>query len=369
MAAILNSGSILNSAILDSNTVILDSDTLSSSLRFTQKHSLSTLTLTRTNSIWLKLIQSDLTWWWQPSWILPWVGFRHNVFFSEIHSKTLSLSSLSLTQTNSFWLKLIHSYSSWWWQPSWIVPICIQPFCKKKRTSLIHSDSTWWWQPSWILPIFDSASLDCSQKNFTHSLNWLTIDDGRDHQLNSAMIGFRHYELSILRSLLNCQHWSPHSDSAFKLIQSDSNSFILTQLDDGRQSWISGSMLDSAILVFLSNPLYILPRFSSQHLHKKTSLIHSDSTWWWQLILWIQTIFYKNQTSLIHSDSTWWWQWYWILPWVGFRHNVFCTEIHSKTLSLIHFDSNSNWWQPWLEFMPCLNLASLMMAAIFSFSS
>ena len=65
MAAILNSG------MLDSATAILDSNTLLSSLRFTQKHSHSTLTLTQTNSIWLKLIHSHLTWWWQPSWIVP----------------------------------------------------------------------------------------------------------------------------------------------------------------------------------------------------------------------------------------------------------------------------------------------------------
>ena len=44
---------ILNSAILDSDTAILDSNTLLSSLRLTQKHSSSTLTLTKTNSIWL----------------------------------------------------------------------------------------------------------------------------------------------------------------------------------------------------------------------------------------------------------------------------------------------------------------------------
>ena len=30
-----------------------------------------TQTLTQTSSIWLKLIHSDWTWWWQPSWILP----------------------------------------------------------------------------------------------------------------------------------------------------------------------------------------------------------------------------------------------------------------------------------------------------------
>ena len=38
---------ILNSAMLDSETAILDSDDLLSSLRFTQKHSHSILTLTQ----------------------------------------------------------------------------------------------------------------------------------------------------------------------------------------------------------------------------------------------------------------------------------------------------------------------------------
>ena len=44
---------ILNSAMLDSDTAILVSNPLLSSLRFTQKHSFSTLTLTQTNSLWL----------------------------------------------------------------------------------------------------------------------------------------------------------------------------------------------------------------------------------------------------------------------------------------------------------------------------
>ena len=46
---------ILNSAILDSATAILDWDTLLSSLRITQKYSHSTLTLTQTNSFSLDL--------------------------------------------------------------------------------------------------------------------------------------------------------------------------------------------------------------------------------------------------------------------------------------------------------------------------
>ena len=121
MGAILNSA-ILDSAILymlDSDTAILDSDTLLSSLRFTQKHSHSTLTLTQTNSIWFKLIHFHWTWWWQPSWILQ----------------------------------------SWIW-PSWIQPsniflsnsltfAKIGPHHLHKKTSFIHSGSTWWWQPYW----------------------------------------------------------------------------------------------------------------------------------------------------------------------------------------------------------------------------
>ena len=166
------------------NSAILDSDTLLSSLRFTPKHSLSTLTLTQTNSIWLKLIHSHLTWWWQPSCILPswiqklpswiqtpcyllsdslkntltplWLWLKH-INLTQTHSFSLNLMMVAilysailnsaivdsaivfktLTQTNSIWLKFIHSDSTWWWQPS-----CIQPFYTR-NTSLIHSDSTW----------------------------------------------------------------------------------------------------------------------------------------------------------------------------------------------------------------------------------
>ena len=163
------------------NSTILDSDTLFSSLRFTQKHSHSTLTLAQTNWIWL-------TWWWQPSWILPsWIlpsgikpfctklwlkliqadsnsvilsqlddgshlefchlefghlGFSHLSFSSQTHSHLPRLVPPICTKKPS----LIHSDSTWWWQPS------LNPPCWIKKTSLIHSDSSWWWLPSWILP-------------------------------------------------------------------------------------------------------------------------------------------------------------------------------------------------------------------------
>ena len=115
----------LNSEMLDSATAMLDSDTLLSSLRFTQKHSHSTLTLTQTNSIWL-------TWWWQPSWILPssfcHLGFSHLSISSQTHSHLPRLVSTICTQKTSF----IHCDSTWKWQPSWILP-------------------SWIW-PSWIQP-------------------------------------------------------------------------------------------------------------------------------------------------------------------------------------------------------------------------
>ena len=95
---------ILNSTILDSASAMLDSDTLFSSLRFTQKHSHSTLTLTQTNSIWLKLIHSHSTWWWQPSWILPCWSQTPCFLLSDSLKNTLSPLWL--------WLKLIQSDSN-----------------------------------------------------------------------------------------------------------------------------------------------------------------------------------------------------------------------------------------------------------------
>ena len=93
---------ILNSTMLDSDTAILDSDTFLSSLRFTPKHSPSTLTLTQTNSIWL-------TWWWQPSWILPswiWPSWVQTPYFllSDLLKNTLTPLWL--------WLKLIQTDSN-----------------------------------------------------------------------------------------------------------------------------------------------------------------------------------------------------------------------------------------------------------------
>ena len=89
---------ILNSAMLDSDTAILDSDTLSSSLRLTQKHSSSTLTLTQTNSIWLNLMMAA---------ILNSAMLDSAILDSAMLHKTLDSDQFNLTQTHSFWLDLM----------------------------------------------------------------------------------------------------------------------------------------------------------------------------------------------------------------------------------------------------------------------
>ena len=151
---------ILNSAVLDLDTAMLDSDTLLSSLRFTQKHSPSTLTLTQTNSIWL-------TRWWQPSWLLPsWIQpFCSNLWLQLIqsdsnHSFWLNLMMAAILNSAIFNSAILdkkisfnHSHSTWWWQPSWILPSWIRPFCTNLWLQLIQCDSN-----SFILTELDDCS-------------------------------------------------------------------------------------------------------------------------------------------------------------------------------------------------------------------
>ena len=373
LSPILMMAAILNSAILDSATVILDSNTLLSSLRFNQKHSHSTLTLTQTNSIWLKLIHSHLTSWWKPCWIVPsliqtfwtnkilhsflvtqlddvqaswtlpyWIqpfwtkknfthsfwlilmmaailnstflesailnkkllsfilthlddgsrlgfchlGFRHLVIFSQIHSETLLFSTLTLTQTNSIWLKLIHSHSTWWCQASWILPSWIQSLWWQKKDfihefwlilmlagilnstklglklfwksdfKLIYSDSSWWWQPSWNLPSWIQLLPSWIQTPC------YLLSDSLKNTLTPIWLSLK------LNSMAAQTHW------------------ILTQLDDSSHlahfTIMNFAILDSAILVFPLKLTHTCQDWFPPFAHKKTSLIHSDSTWWWQ---------------------------------------------------------------------------------------
>ena len=156
---------ILKSAVLDSDTAVLFSDTLLSSLRFTQKHSYSSLTVSKTNSIWL-------TEWWLPSWILPY----------------------------------------------WILP-----FCTKVWLNLIQSDSK-----SFILTqLIDGSHLEfChlvfshfAQKNFTCSF-WLNLMMAAI--LNSAMLDSDTAILDSNTFLTSLRFTQKHSSSTLSVTQSNS---------------------------------------------------------------------------------------------------------------------------------------------------
>ena len=116
-----------------------------------------------------------------------------------------------------------------------------------------------------------------------------------------------------------------------------------------KSTMLNLAILLSDILVYLLNSL-TLAKIGSHHLHKK-NFTHS---FWLNLMMdaicefclsWIQP-FWKKKTSVIHSDSTWWWQPSWNLPsWIQTLQSwmqllVIFTQIHSKTLWL-HSDSDS----------------------------
>ena len=148
--------------------------------------------------------------------------------------------------------------------------------------TLTHTNSvwlTWWWQPSWILPPWILPS-------------WI--------------------------QQFCTKFW-------LKLIQSDSNSFILTQLDDGSHLEFCHpefGHLGFSHLSFSSQTHSHLPRLvpticTKEHLH---------SFFLTQLIDGSHLEFYHVGFRHCH---------------LGFRHLVFFSQIHSKMLSL-HSDSDSN---------------------------
>ena len=323
-----------------------------------------------THSFWLNLMMAAIL-----NSAMLWfrhchLGFRHLYIFSQIHSKTLSLHSdsdrIKLIHSHLTWWNLGFSHfaqtsdsiqsdsnsthSTWWWQPSWILPSWIQPFCTisltqtthshcqdwippftQKRTSLIHSYSTWWWQPSWILPCWIQTLPSwiqhtlLSSLRLTHSktLNSLHSDSTWWWLLKLSAIWIQtlHSWTSMMATHLEFFHdciqpsWIQPFCSKWlwlKLIQSDSNSFILIQLDDSHLEFC--------------------------HLG---AILNSDSTWWWLLEI--------CHLGFRHCH-------------LGFRHLVIFSQIHSKNtlpplwlwLKLIQYDTNFHsyltwWWYPsWL---------------------
>ena len=135
-----------------------------------------------------------------------------------------------------------------------------------QKTSLIHSDSTWWWQPSWLPPCWIQTLPSWIQTPCYLLWGW--------HK----------------NTLIPLWLW-------LTLIQSDSNSFSLTQHDDGSHlefCHLEFGHLGFSHLSISSQTQSHLPRLVPTISTKKTSLIHSDSTWWWQpswiLPCWIQTL-------------------------------------------------------------------------------
>ena len=232
------------------------------------------------------LIQSDSTWWWQPSWILPsWI------LPSWIQQFCTKLW-LKLIQSDS----LIHSDSTWWWQPSWILP------CWIKKTSLIHSDSTWWWQSSWILPCWIQTL-----PSWIQTPSYLLSD-------------------SLKNTLTPLWLW-------LKLIQSDSTLFILTQLIDG--SHLEFGHLGFSHLSFSSQTHSHLPGLVPTICTKSTSL-PLPSPPFAQKILHSFILTQLDDGSHLEFYHVGFRHCH-----LGFSHFLIFSQIHSKTLSL-HSDSDSN---------------------------
>ena len=172
--------SLLTSVMLESAT--LGFSHLVISLRFTKNTLHYTLTLTQVNSIWLNLIHSD------PILMMA----------AILNSAILNLAILD----SAILHKKIHSLAKIWFP--FISPITLHSFILPQH---------WWWQPSWILPSWIKTLPSWIQTPCYLLSDWLK------NTLTPLCLWLKLIQ-SKIRGLL-------------KIIQSDSNSFILTQLDDG----------------------------------------------------------------------------------------------------------------------------------------
>ena len=228
-----------------------------------------------------------------PSWIQPfctlklWLKLNSHLEFSDS-------AILHKNKTHSF------SHSTWWCQPSWILPSWIQTLIQPSWIQILTllSSRRFTWRNTltplstltqtnsiWLAAILNSAMLDsvailnlaildtailvfplnslthtwlkigllliCTKKKLTHSFILTQLDHDRFNILNSAMIDsdtaileFRHLVIFSQIHLLSITLLL-HSDDGLwlKLIQSDSNSFIQPYL-----TWMMSAILNSAIL-------------------------------------------------------------------------------------------------------------------------
>ena len=192
MATIFNS-SILNSSIMDSAML----------------HK----TLTQTSSIWLKLIHSDSTWWWQPSWILPcWI----QTLPIWIQTLCYLLSDLlkNILPPLWPWLKLIESDHI---DDGNHLEFCHLGFSHLHKKNFTHSISL----KLMIAAILNSAILDSAilhKKNFT-CLFWLNLMMAAI--LNSAMLDWDTANLDSNTLLSSLRFTQKQSSSTLTLTQTN----------------------------------------------------------------------------------------------------------------------------------------------------
>ena len=178
-------------------------------------------------------------------------------------------------------------------------------------------------------------SLPFAQKNFTHSF-WLNLM--MVAILNSAILNSCQLQIQ----LLYCGYKTPCfllSDSLkntlpllwlwLKLIQSDSNSFILTQLDDGNH-------IEFCHLEF-SHFGFSHLSFSFQTHSYLPSLVPTICTKNFTHSFWLNLMMVAILNSAILNSASFRFS----FCIVDIRHLVFFSQIHSKTLSF-HSDSDSN---------------------------
>ena len=201
--------------------------------------------------------------WLQPSWILPcWIQLLpfwwQTPWISSLRfTKKHSHSTLTLTQANSIWLKLIHYHSTWWWQPSWILPSWILLILDSAilvfPLKLTHTCQDWF--PPFAQKHFTHTSLHLHKRNFTHDWQpscketvthsfWLNL-------MMAAILNSSILDSAILHKTLtqtNSISLQTHSFSLILMMAAILNSAILNL-----------AILDSAILE-LSFKLSHLPR-------------------------------------------------------------------------------------------------------------
>ena len=157
-----------------------------------------------------------------------------------LNSTILDFSSFWFkTLTQTWWLAIchqtwIHSHSSWWCQPSWILPSWSQTHCWTKKCSLIHCHSTLWLSLHlWILPSWIQILHKTLTQTNSFSLNLVMPDILIAVIMDSTSLGFKKktsliYSDSnfIMAAILN----STILDSQLFCTKTV-HSYILTQVD------------------------------------------------------------------------------------------------------------------------------------------